>query len=333
MSEPLKPCCTPSRNANNNQSTAGDVVGISDTSIEPSSNPDPDALSVAHPVPGGVFQMGSDRPEAWAADGEGPVRPISLTAFQIDVTAVSNARFAKFVAETGYQTESERFGWSFVFHLHIPKKRREQLRVSRAVAGLDWWLAIPGADWKHPTGPESEITSEFENHPVVHVSWNDAQAFCRWSGKRLPTEAEWECASRGGLDQKLYPWGNAYQRKNQHHCNIFQGDFPRKDTGKDGYKGTCPVDEYEPNGFGLYNCVGNVWEWCQDWFSADYHIKRPDITENPTGPPIGTKRVQRGGSYLCHDSYCNRYRTSARMGNTPDSAGGNVGFRCVRDLQ
>jgi formylglycine-generating enzyme required for sulfatase activity len=283
-------------------------------------------------IPGGPFQMGSDRPEAWTADGEGPVRTISIAPFKIDLLAVTNLRFARFVDDTGYATESERFGWSFVFQLHIPKKKREELRKTRAVEGLDWWLAMPGADWIHPRGPESEITNELEDHPVVHISWNDAQAFCKWSGKRLPTEAEWECACRGGLEQKLYPWGNAYRKKNQPRCNIFEGEFPKKYNIRDPNRGTCQADAYEPNGFGLYNCVGNVWEWCLDWFSSDYHIKRPDIVDNPVGPPVGTKRIQRGGSHLCHDSYCNRYRTSARIGNTPDSAGGNVGFRCVADI-
>lgn len=344
MNETPKSCCTPSRSAGSAiersepagllrtaESEPVDDLADSELPVSDLTNLVRD-VSEMHLISAGEFLMGSDRPEAWPADGEGPVRSVSVSSFRIDACAVTNRRFGVFINETGYQTESERFGWSFVFHLHLPKKHREELRKSRAVSGLDWWLAVPGADWSHPIGPNSEITAELENHPVTHISWNDSKAFCMWSGKRLPTEAEWECASRGGLDQMLYPWGNTFQRRSSYRANIFQGDFPKKDTGKDGFKGTCPVDQYEPNNWGLFNCVGNVWEWCEDRFSVDYHVKRPDLQVNPTGPPTGEKRIQRGGSYLCHDSYCNRYRTSARIGNTPDSAGGNVGFRCVADV-
>ena len=322
-----KSCCTPSRGLIESDSAE------SLASLEIIGEPDTSEVSDEGMVeiPGRTFLMGGEGRETWQQDGEGPVREISVNPFRIDTCAVSNEQFAKFADATGFVTEAERFGWSFVFHLHLPKKQREQLRQSKAVAGLEWWLAVPQAFWKQPMGPGSGIDNVLD-HPVVHVSWNDAQAYCRWAGKRLPSEAEWEFASRGGLEQKIWPWGNSLLRGGRFRCNIFQGDFPKKDTGKDGYKGTCPVDSFEPNDFGLYNCVGNVWEWCQDWFSADYHRIRTDLTENPTGPPSGTSRVQRGGSYLCHDSYCNRYRLSARIGNTPDSSGGNLGFRCVRDL-
>ena len=274
--------------------------------------------------------MGSVAEEAWPEDGEGPVRNVTLRAFRIDRYAVTNAAFAEFVSATGYITEAEQYGWSFVFHLHLTKAQRRELQTTRSVAGLEWWLAVPGASWKMPFGSESGTACK-QDHPVVHVTWNDAARFAKWAGKRLPTEAEWEFAARGGLDQKLYPLGNSIRRKGKCLFNIFQGEFPRRDTGKDGYKGTCPVDTFEPNDFGLYNMVGNVWEWCQDWFDTDYHRLRPDLTHNPGGPPAGTKRIQRGGSYLCHDSYCNRYRVSARIGNTPDSSGSNVGFRCAAD--
>ena len=283
------------------------------------------------PVAGGTFRMGSDADQAWPEDGEGPVRNVSVRPFLLDRYAVTNAEFAEFVSATGYITDAEQYGWSFVFHLHLTKARRRELQATRSVVGLEWWLAVPGATWKMPFGSGSDRTSQ-ERHPVVHVTWNDAARFAAWAGKRLPTEAEWECGARGGLDQKLYPLGNSIRRKGRYLFNIFQGDFPGKDTGKDGYRGTCPVDEFEPNGFGLYNMVGNVWEWCQDWFDPDYHRLNSALTDNPTGPPSGTKRVQRGGSYLCHDSYCNRYRVSARLGNTPDSSGSNVGFRCAADL-
>jgi sulfatase modifying factor 1 len=320
-----KSCCTPSRDSAGDPSAPLAALEIM-TAVSSSESSSDGMIE----VPGGRFLMGGEGKETWQQDGEGPVREVSVDPFLIDTCAVSNEQFAKFVDATGFVTEAERFGWSFVFQLHIPKKQRKQLRETKAVAGLEWWLAVPEASWKQPTGVGSSIDGILD-HPAVHVSWNDAQAYCRWAGKRLPTEAEWEFAGRGGIEQKIWPWGNSLLRSGQFRCNIFQGDFPKKDTGKDGYKGTCPVDAYEPHGFGLYNCVGNVWEWCQDWLSADYHRIRTDLNENPTGPPSGTQRIQRGGSYLCHDSYCNRYRLSARIGNTPDSSGGNVGFRCVRN--
>ncbi|MEO6829155.1 MAG: SUMF1/EgtB/PvdO family nonheme iron enzyme, partial [Acidobacteriaceae bacterium] len=166
-----------------------------------------------------------------------------------------------------------------------------------------------------------------EDHPVVHVSWNDAVAFTQWSGQRLPTEAEWEYAARGGLEQKIYPWGDKLRPNGEHRCNIWQGEFPKHDTGDDGYAGTCPVDAFPPNGYGIYSITGNAWEWCADWFSADFH--RDTDRNNPTGPSTGTDRVIKGGSFLCHKSYCNRYRVAARSRNTPDSSTSNMGFRCA----
>ena len=314
-----KSCCTPS---------AGDREPL--FTLEVPSAETTSTLGMVR-LDGGTFRMGSEGKEAWSEDGEGPVREVTLDPFWIDATAVANTQFAEFVDATGYQTEAERFGWSFVFHLHLTKKRREELRQKRAVAGLTWWLSVPDACWRKPFGAGSTI-DDWMDHPVVHLSWNDASAFARWCGKRLPTEAEWEFAARGGLDQQTWPWGNSLLSRGRHRCNIFQGNFPKKDTGADGFKGTCPVDAFEPNAYGLFNCVGNVWEWCQDWFGPTYHTVRSDLTDNPTGPPNGTKRSQRGGSYLCHDSYCNRYRVSARIGNTPDSSGSNVGVRCVRDV-
>jgi formylglycine-generating enzyme required for sulfatase activity len=280
---------------------------------------------------GGEFLMGCDGPKAWPADGEGPVREVTVSPFLIDACAVSNEHFLQFVEATGYETDAEQFGWSYVFHLHLSKKQRDSLKQTRAVVGLEWWLAVPHANWRSPRGPGSSF-KQIPKHPVVHVSWNDAVAYSRWARKRLATEAEWEYAARGGLQQQTYPWGNQLKPAGKHRCNIFQGRFPREDCGDDGYRGTAPVDAYEPNSVGLYNCVGNVWEWCQDWFSADYHQVWPNLVDNPSGPPTGDRRVQRGGSYLCHDSYCNRYRVSARIGNTPDTSGGNVGFRCARDV-
>jgi formylglycine-generating enzyme required for sulfatase activity len=270
--------------------------------------------------------MGTDYPHAFPQDGEGPVRTITLHRFEIDQYPVTNQRFTAFVDATGYQTEAERFGWSFVFWAHIPQDRFREL-VEDTVAAAPWWCKVYGAKWNTPEGPGSDIASRM-SHPVVHVSWNDAQAFCEWSGSRLPTEAEWEYAARGGLEQKLYPWGDELCPNGEHRCNIWQGRFPTLDTAEDGYEGTCPVDAFPPNGFGLYSVTGNTWEWCSDWFDPLYHKTASRF--NPKGPPVGVVRVMKGGSFLCHDSYCNRYRVAARSSNSPDSSTSNMSFRCAR---
>ena len=276
-------------------------------------------------LPGGRFLMGTEYAQGFPNDGEGPVRPVTLAPFLIDRLPVTNALFRKFVTATGYRTEAARFGWSFVFWSHIPEDRFESL-VEDTVAATPWWCKVPGAQWDAPEGPGSEVHSR-DHHPVVHVSWNDAQAFCAWSGQRLPTEAEWEYAARGGLEQKLYPWGDELHPGGEHRCNIWQGQFPIKDTAADGYTGTCPVEAFPPNGHGLYSATGNTWEWCSDWFGAEFH--RTTDLFNPQGPPTGNARVMKGGSFLCHTSYCNRYRVGARTNQTPDSSTSNIGFRCV----
>ncbi|HEV2280530.1 MAG TPA: formylglycine-generating enzyme family protein [Acidobacteriaceae bacterium] len=276
-------------------------------------------------LPGGSFLMGTDYTDGFPADGEGPVREVFLDAFSIDRYPVTNERFAGFVRATGYRTDAERFGWSFVFWSHIPKRRFAEL-VEDTVAAAPWWCKVRGAQWDAPEGPGSAVRGR-QQHPVVHVSWADAAAFAAWSGQRLPTEAEWEYAARGGLVQKLYPWGDKLRPGGKHMCNIWQGEFPDHDTGDDGYAGTCPVDAFPPNGFGLYSVTGNTWEWCADWFDADFH--RTADPHNPKGPPEGTARVMKGGSFLCHKSYCNRYRVAARTSNTPDSSTSNIGFRCA----
>lgn len=280
---------------------------------------------------GGSFLMGTDSDEAWKDDGEGPVREVALRPFYIDACAVSNAQFEKFVEATHYVTDAERFGWSFVFRGHLPKKFADQLAKTRAVMGLTWWLAVPGAYWRRPEGERSDLKGRADC-PVVHVTWNDAMRYAAWAGKRLPTEAEWEYAARGGLEQAIYPWGNELEPRGKHRCNIWQGRFPEIDAGKDGFTRPCPVDAFEPNGFGLYNVSGNVWEWTGDWFDPAWHLSAsPATRDNPIGPPQGDRKLQKGGSYLCHRSYCNRYRVAARTGNTPDSSTTNNGFRCARD--
>ncbi len=274
-------------------------------------------------IPTTRFAMGDAFDEGYAADGETPVHEVTVSEFRIDATAVTNREFARFVAATGYRTESERFGSSAVFHLQYTGPAAGAMPL----AGAEWWLNVPGADWAHPTGPGSDWR-ELPEHPVVQVSWNDAQAYCHWSDRRLPTEAEWECAARGGLVGRRYAWGDDLLADDgSHHCNIWQGSFPTVNTLDDGHLGTAPVRTFPPNGFGLYEVSGNVWEWCHDWFQPGYYRVSPDV--DPQGPAIGPGRVMRGGSFLCHDSYCNRYRVAARSKNTPDSASSNVGFRTV----
>ncbi|MFP4549239.1 MAG: formylglycine-generating enzyme family protein [Spirochaetales bacterium] len=281
------------------------------------------------PLVGGSFLMGAEDEVGFPDDGEGPVREVQLAPFAIDRYSVTNRLFSEFISDTGYVTEAEQFGWSFVFSLFVPKKFLQK-GIARKVPGLQWWYGVTGALWSKPEGPGSSIDERMD-HPVVHISWADATAYATWAGKRLPTEAEWEYAARGGLVQKRYVWGDELTPDGEHRCNIWQGVFPRVNTHEDGYTGTCPVDEYQPNGYGLYGMAGNVWEWCQDWWSATYHRSSPRA--NPVGPPSGTARVMRGGSYLCHDSYCNRYRVAARTSNTPDSSTGNLGFRCAVSIE
>ena len=274
-------------------------------------------------IPAGWFLMGSDA--GYPDDGEGPVRRVWTNAFHIEPHAVTNAEFAAFVKATGHRTEAERAGWSFVFEAFLTPEISG--RTTLAVAAAPWWVAVEGASWRTPEGPGSSVDDRHD-HPVVHVSWDEAVAYCEWAGTRLPTEAEWERAARGGLEQKRYPWGDELTPRGRYRCNIWQGIFPTRNTGEDGHLGTAPVDAYAPNGFGLYNMSGNVWEWCADWFGADHSH---DPARDPRGPGSGVAKVIRGGSYLCHESYCNRYRVAARSSNTPDSSTGNMGFRCVSD--
>ncbi|WP_434091111.1 formylglycine-generating enzyme family protein [Streptomyces flaveus] len=307
-------CCAPGRSSEAAPAASEPPVPGSGTALS--------GTKVA--LPGGTFRMGGEDADANPGDGEGPVREVTVGPFEIDTRCVTNERFAAFVDATGYRTDAERFGWSYVFAKFVPGELR---KVSPRPEGTPWWCGVEGAYWAAPEGPGSDLDDRGD-HPVVHVSWGDALAFCRWEGSRLPTEAEWEYAARGGLDQKRFSWGDELTPGGEHRCNIWQGRFPFRNTAEDGYLGTAPVDAFPPNGFGLFNTSGNVWEWCADWWGTD-HGTGPHT--DPTGPEQGTARVMRGGSYLCHDSYCNRYRVAARTANSPDSSVGNTGFRCVRD--
>jgi formylglycine-generating enzyme required for sulfatase activity len=271
-------------------------------------------------VDGGRYLLGGADADANPGDGEGPVRAVELEPFHIDATCVTNGQYARFVKDTGYVTDAEREGWSYVFHLLLAPGARGHV-MDATVPETPWWLAVSGAAWRSPFGPGSDVNG-LQHHPVVHVSWRDASAYAAWAGKRLPTEAQWEAAARGGLERARYPWGDALVVRGAHRCNIWQGRFPEFNTADDGFVGTAPVKTFRPNGYGLYQMSGNVWEWCADWWTT----RRAD---DLSGPATGTSRVTRGGSYLCHDSYCNRYRVAARTHNTPDSSTGNTGFRCA----
>jgi formylglycine-generating enzyme len=287
----------------------------------PASGPASDLMT----IPAGRFLMGTDDPRGYVADGEGPVHPVELGGYRIGTHTVTNAEFAAFVDATGHRTTAEDFGSSFVFAGLLA----DDFPPTRAVAAAPWWREVLGADWARPEGPQSSVADRGD-HPVVHVSWYDAVAYCAWSGTRLPTEAEWERAARGDLDGHHFPWGDDLEPAGEHRMNVFQGSFPGHDSGADGWVGTCPVGSFPANAFGLHEMTGNVWEWCADWFDPGYYRVSP--TGDPTGPATGTARVVRGGSYLCHDSYCWRYRTDSRSGNTPDSSTGNTGFRVAADL-
>lgn len=297
-------CCAPSAPAAASGDTSSSFSAPARLSaIRADGDPGP-----AVTVPGGTFAMGSDDAWSYPEDGEGPVRTRSVPSFSLERCAVTNARYAAFVEATGHVTQAEHFGWSFVFAGQLP----DDFPPTRGVAAAPWWRQVEGASWCHPEGPQSDVDSRLD-HPVVHVSWYDAVAYCRWVGRRLPDEAEWEYAARGGLEGKVFPWGDEREPSGEHRMNVWQGRFPGHNTCADGWYETAPVDAYEPNGYGLYNTCGNVWEWTDTSFGS----ARPG------------DRVTRGGSYLCHASYCRRYRVAARQGLTPDSTTGNVGFRCA----
>lgn len=271
---------------------------------------------------GGPFLMGSEDAAAFLIDGEAPVRKIRVSALYCSTTAITNTDFRKFVVATGYKTEAERFGWSFVFQNHCEVGDRKRL------PGTPWWIQVNLASWSHPEGPDTSIDARLD-YPVVHVSWNDAVSYCEWAQVRLPTEAEWEYAARGGVVQKNFWWGDELTPNGAHMCNVWQGIFPTLDAGEDGFANVAPAYSYSPNDFGLYNMHGNHWEWCSDFYDVHWHLTAHPV--DPAGPPSGSLRVLKGGSFLCHETYCNRYRVSARIGNEPDTSSSNIGFRVVRD--
>ena len=302
-------------------------------------------------IPGGVFAMGSDAPDA--REDEAPVHTVRVNAFWMDETEVTNDAFAAFVNATHYVTTAERAPKLDDIMKQLPPgtppPAPEVLvagsMVFRRVDGTGplQWTWVKSADWRHPEGPGSDIATR-GNHPVVQVSWDDANAFAKWAGKRLPTEAEWEFAARGGLDRKAFSWGDDAPTEDAKpaHANIWQGQFPLKNTAADGFAATAPVRSFPPNAYGLFDTAGNAWEWCGDLYRADAYrlIASPTAipTTNPTGPtqPLANEpvtRVMRGGSFLCHASYCSSYRVAARMSSTPDSSTNHVGFRCVRLVQ
>lgn len=294
-------------------------------------------------IPGGTFRQGSDNPKMRDAQ---PVHQVTVDGFWMDCTAVTNEQFAQFVEATGYVTVAERTPQAKDF----PGARPENLVVGSVVFNpsngpvpldnhLRWWIYVEGANWRHPEGPESNLQGR-EKHPVVHVAWEDAAAYAKWAGKRLPTEAEFEFAARGGLDRKKYAWGDDLRPGDKWMANIWQGHFPYENTAEDNFRATAPVGSFAANGYGLYDIAGNVWEWCADWYRPDYYAKLatgPQPVQNPQGPndsydpaePGMAKRVMRGGSYLCTDQYCTAYEAGARGKGAPDTGTNHLGFRCV----
>lgn len=274
-------------------------------------------------IPGGPAFVGASK-AIIPDDGESPLRQQRLAQFRISPTTVTNAEFAAFIDATSYETEAERFGWSFVFWAQVP----EEIGATAAVQGIEWWRKVDGANWRDINGPGTAEETCHPDHPVVHVSWNDAQAYATWAGGRLPTEAEWEHAARGGLGEVRFPWGEVEPDETATFpCNIWQGDFPNRNDCKDGYFTTAPAQSYAPNGYGLYNLVGNVWEWTAD----AYRIKslKKQVKQKLAG--MKGYKLSKGGSFLCHHTYCYRYRIAARSGSSPDSTTTHQGFRMVWD--
>ncbi len=305
-------------------------------------------------IPGGEFSMGSSGRcggksccSPTTVEDALPIHRVHVDGFWMDATDVTNADFEKFVKATGYVTVAERTPTKEEF----PTAPPENLVAGSVVftptskpVSLDdhyqWWSYVKGANWRHPTGPQSSIRGH-ENEPVVQVAYDDAEAYAKWAGMRLPTEAEWEFAQRGGLSGKLYAWGDEFKPHGKYMANTWQGIFPVKDIGEDGFAGISPVKSFPPNGYGLYDMAGNVWQWCSDWYRPDTYASdaaKATVTRNPTGPsssfdpsePGVAKRVQRGGSFLCTDQYCTRYMAGTRGKGEVDTGTNHTGFRCVK---
>ncbi|MFF0476461.1 formylglycine-generating enzyme family protein [Streptomyces sp. NPDC004284] len=311
---PGRNCCSPSRGGTGRRTvTPGAAVaaagGRADGMVR---------------IPGGEFLMGSEDGWAVSGEGEGPVHPVRLAPFRIGSCAVSDAESQDFSDATGYVTDAERYGWSFVFTGPLPADSPG----TRAVAEAPWWRQMDGACRRHPEGPSSDVRDRAD-HPVVHVSWNDATAYAAWAGKRLPTEAEGEFAARGGLERRAFPRGDELEPGGGHRTNVGQGGFPAPNTGADGWYGTAPVTAHPPSGYGLHPMCGNVWGRCADRYAPGCYRSSPP--DDPQGPPVGPGGVIRGGSYLCHASYRRRYRVSARSSVGPDGGTGNQGFHCAAD--
>ena len=306
-------------------------------------------------IPGGEFSMGAVNPVGLSDGGHEdmddarPIHRVRVSPFLMDATEVTNAQFATFVKSSGYVTIAE----TAPTREEFPDVPEENLVAGSVVFTpppgqvplndhLQWWSYIHGVNWRHPEGSNSDLKGK-DNLPVVHIAWPDAVAYAKWAGKRLPTEAEWEFAARGGTSGNLYAWGNQMQPDGKHMGNTFQGQFPHQDVASDGFRGIAPVGRFKPNRYGLYDMSGNVWEWCADWYRPDHYpnlAAKGGVTTNPGGPtdsfdpqePGVSKRVQRGGSFLCTDQYCTRYMVGTRGKGEVNSGANHIGFRCVKDL-
>ena len=328
-----------------------EVFGPTRQNAAPAPQSAPDGMTW---IPGGEFTMGMLDPTEGVCGGHDsmndarPLHRVYVDGFWMDTTEVTNEQYDRFVKATGYVTVAEQKP----SRLEFPTAPEENLVAGSVVFSptpervplnnhFQWWNYIPGTNWRHPDGPESNLSGR-EKYPVVHIAYEDAEAYAKWAGKRIPTEAEWEFAARGGLAGKKYAWGDEFKPKQKFQANIYQGEFPvqGKDTGEDGYKGIAPVASFAPTGYGLYDIAGNVWEWTADWYRPDYYqvLKASGVARNPAGPessfdpsePGQPKRVQRGGSFLCTDQYCTRYMIGSRGKGEVRSASNHVGFRCVK---
>ena len=352
--ETNKICCEDISNRVNiiNSQIKKEVLFTDSLKIQDYSTGNLDSMAI---IKAGVFLMGASSKNE-ALPREFPVHKVKVNSFLMDIHEVTNTQFNEFVESTGYLTTAEKkINWEVLktqLPPNTPKPNDEILEAGSLVFHKpnkidnlfdfsQWWRWIKGANWKQPNGPGSTIIG-IENHPVVHVSYEDALEYAKWCNKRLPTEAEWEWAARGGLNNNIYPWGNENVNKGEAKCNFWSGTFPLENTKTDGYVLTSPVMKYPPNKYGLYDMAGNVWEICSDWYDVNYYnfLSEKDISLNPQGPttwnyprePFDPKKVMRGGSFLCNDSYCSSYRVSARMPYSKDTGMSHTGFRCVKDI-